>query len=123
MLADAANIAHDLMSNYCTINPKFNAPRLRPPLHAVMKIIAVLGVTPEEANEALELAGYSIKRDDSIRHFRYYQDIVDNPDCKPRDNRNIDDLTARLNSLLNQAAKGEKGYRGTPEINDVFIRL
>lgn len=67
MLADAANIAYDLMSKYCTIDPETMAPRLLPPRHAIMKIIAVLGVTPEDANEVLELAGYCINRADSIQ--------------------------------------------------------
>ena len=122
MLASAANTACDMMSKYCSIDPKENSPRLLPPRHVVMKIIAVLGIGPEEAYEGLQLAGYNIDRADSVRHFCFYQEIINNPECKPQGKHDFDVVIDKLNSLLEQASKAEKGYRGEPGINKIFIR-
>lgn len=123
MVADAANIAHALMSKYCSADPKTGRPRLLPPRHVVMKIVAVLGVSPAEADEALELAGYSIKRSDSAQHFEYYQKIVNCPHCKPTDKNDRIEVTALINAWLIEAVKGELGFRGQSEINEVFLRM
>lgn len=122
-LADAANIAQNLMSKYCSTDPKTGAPRLLPPRHVVMKIVAVLGVSPEDAYEALELTGHSINRQDSAGHFAYYQKIVNSPECKPQGKRDLIELTERINVLLIQAVKGEQGYRGKADIDEVFRRM
>lgn len=123
MLADAANIERALMSRYCSADPNTNIPRLLPPRHAVMKIVAVLGVAPEEAKEALQLTGYCVERKDSVPHFAFYQEILGISNCKPWGKQDLDAVKDEINDLLIKAAQGEQGYRGDPVINNVFVRL
>lgn len=122
-LADAANIVRETMSRYCTINKDTGCPKAQPSLHTVIKIIAVLGVAPNEAYEALRLTMHCIDAVDSYPFLSEYYSIINDPKCKSKGMYGNGAVVDCINEHLENAVERGGKHRGDTYIYKVFVQL
>lgn len=122
-LSEFACISPENMSRYCTINKSTGCPYAQPSLHTVIKIIAVLGIEPDSAYEALRLTMHCADAVESYPFLREYNAVINSLECKSRGKYGNEVVAAKINEYLQNAINYGPKYKGNPHIYKVFVHL